>query len=147
MKITSKGRYAVLAMVDIAKFGEDTPCNLSHVSVRQNISLSYLEQIFNDLKRAKLVKSQKGPGGGYKLNKESTEIRILDIFNAIDEQIKTTGCGNDPKSSCSGTGKKCLTHNFWENLEGIIGNYLNSVYLSDLTAGYSISDERRVIGE
>ena len=79
MKITSKGRYAVLAMVDIAKFGEDAPCNLSHVSVRQNISLSYLEQIFNDLKRAKLVKSQKGPGGGYKLNKESTEIRILDI--------------------------------------------------------------------
>ena len=90
MKITSKGRYAVLAMVDIAKFGENTPCNLSHVSVRQNISLSYLEQIFNDLKKAKLVKSQKGPGGGYRLNKESSEIRILDIFNAIDEQIKTT---------------------------------------------------------
>jgi Rrf2 family iron-sulfur cluster assembly transcriptional regulator len=120
---------------------------LSHVSIRQNISLSYLEQIFNDLKKAKLVKSQKGPGGGYKLNKDSNEIRILDIFNAIDEQIKTTGCGNDPKSSCSGTGKKCLTHNFWENLEGVIGNYLNSVYLSDLTAGYSFSDERRVIGE
>jgi Rrf2 family iron-sulfur cluster assembly transcriptional regulator len=134
-------------MVDIAKFGEDAPCNLSHVSVRQNISLSYLEQIFNDLKKAKLVKSQKGPGGGYKLNKESTEIRILDIFNAIDEQIKTTGCGNDPKSSCSGTGKKCLTHNFWENLEGVIGNYLNSVYLSDLTEGYSISGERRAISE
>jgi len=120
---------------------------LSHVSVRQNISLSYLEQIFNDLKRANLVKSQKGPGGGYKLNKESNKIRILDIFNAIDEQIKTTGCGNDPKSSCSGTGKKCLTHNFWENLEGVIGNYLNSVYLSDLTEGYSISGERRAISE
>ena len=147
MKITSKGRYAVLAMVDIAKFGVDTPCNLSHVSVRQNISLSYLEQIFNDLKRAKLVKSQKGPGGGYKLNKETKEIRIIDILVNNASNDKTTGCGNDPKSSCSGTGKKCLTHNFWENLEGVIGNYLNSVYLSDLTEGYSISGERRAISE
>ena len=89
MKITSRGRYAVLAMVDIAKFGSKRPCSLSHVSVRQNISLSYLEQIFNDLKKAKLVRSQKGPGGGYSLSKKSGEIRILDIFNAIYEQIKT----------------------------------------------------------
>ena len=135
MKITSRGRYAVLAMVDIAKFGSNRPCSLSHVSVRQNISLSYLEQIFNDLKKAKLVKSQKGPGGGYTLCKESGEIRILDIFNAIDEQIKTTGCGNNPNAFCSGTNKKCLTHNFWENLEGVIGSYLGTVYLSDLVEG------------
>lgn len=135
MKITSRGRYAVLAMVDIAKFGSNRPCSLSHVSVRQNISLSYLEQIFNDLKKAKLVKSQKGPGGGYSLSKESGEIRILDIFNAIDEQIKTTGCGNNPNAFCSGTNKKCLTHNFWENLEAVIGSYLGTVYLSDLVEG------------
>ena len=135
MKITSRGRYAVLAMVDIAKFGSNRPCSLSHVSVRQNISLSYLEQIFNDLKKAKLVRSQKGPGGGYSLSKESGEIRILDIFNAIDEQIKTTGCGNNPNAFCSGTNKKCLTHNFWENLEGVIGSYLGTVYLSDLVEG------------
>ena len=135
MKITSRGRYAVLAMVDIAKFGSNRPCSLSHVSVRQNISLSYLEQIFNDLKKAKLVKSQKGPGGGYSLSKESGEIRILDIFNAIDEQIKTRGCGNNPNAFCSGTNKKCLTHNFWENLEGVIGSYLGTVYLSDLVEG------------
>ena len=135
MKITSRGRYAVLAMVDIAKFGSNRPCSLSHVSVRQNISLSYLEQIFNDLKKAKLVKSQKGPGGGYSLSKESGEIRILDIFNAIDEQIKTTGCGNNPNAFCSGTNKKCLTHNFWEDLEGVIGSYLGTVYLSDLVEG------------
>jgi len=135
MKITSRGRYAVLAMVDIAKFGSKKPCSLSHVSVRQNISLSYLEQIFNDLKKAKLVRSQKGPGGGYSLSKESGEIRILDIFNAIDEQIKTTGCGNNPNAFCSGTDKKCLTHNFWENLEGVIGSYLGTVYLSDLVEG------------
>ena len=135
MKITSRGRYAVLAMVDIAKFGSKSPCSLSHVSVRQNISLSYLEQIFNDLKKAKLVRSQKGPGGGYSLSKKSGEIRILDIFNAIDEQIKTTGCGNNPNAFCSGTNKKCLTHNFWENLEGVIGSYLGTVYLSDLVEG------------
>ena len=135
MKITSRGRYAVLAMVDIAKFGSNRPCSLSHVSVRQNISLSYLEQIFNDLKKAKLVRSQKGPGGGYSLSKKSGEIRILDIFNAIDEQIKTTGCGNNPNAFCSGTNKKCLTHNFWENLESVIGSYLGTVYLSDLVEG------------
>ena len=135
MKITSRSRYAVLAMVDIAKFGSKRPCSLSHVSVRQNISLSYLEQIFNDLKKAKLVRSQKGPGGGYSLSKKSGEIRILDIFNAIDEQIKTTGCGNNPNAFCSGTNKKCLTHNFWENLEGVIGSYLGTVYLSDLVEG------------
>ena len=132
MKITSRGRYAVLAMVDLAKFGSQKPSSLSHVSVRQNISLSYLEQIFNDLKKAELVKSQKGPGGGYILNKEKDEIKILDIFNAIDEKIKTTGCGNNPNAFCSGTNKKCLTHNFWENLEGVIGNYLSTVHLSDL---------------
>ena len=132
MKITSRGRYAVLAMVDLAKFGSHKPFSLSHVSVRQNISLSYLEQIFNDLKKAELVKSQKGPGGGYILNKQIEEIKILDIFNAIDEKIKTTGCGNNPNAFCSGTNKKCLTHNFWENLEGVIGNYLSTVHLSDL---------------
>ena len=132
MKITSRGRYAVLAMVDLAKFGSQKPCSLSQVSVRQNISLSYLEQIFIDLKKAELVKSQKGPGGGYILNKQTEEIKILDIFNAIDEKIKTTGCGNNPNAFCSGTNKKCLTHNFWENLEGVIGNYLSTVHLSDL---------------
>ena len=132
MKITSRGRYAVLAMVDLAKYGSQKPCSLSHGSVRPNISLSYLEQIFNDLKKAELVKSQKGPGGGYILNKEKDKIKILDIFNAIDEKIKTTGCGNNPNAFCSGTNKKCLTHNFWENLEGVIGNYLSTVHLSDL---------------
>ena len=132
MKITSRGRYAVLAMVDLAKFGSQKPCSLSNVSVRHYISLSYLEQIFNDLKKAELVKSQKGPGGGYILNKEKDKIKILDIFNAIDEKIKTTGCGNTPNAFCSGTNKKCLTHNFWENLEGVIGNYLSTVHLSDL---------------
>ena len=133
MKITSRGRYAVLAMVDLAKFGSQKPCSLSHVSVRQNISLSYLEQIFNDLKKAELVKSQKGPGGGYILNKQTEEIKILDIFNAIDEKIKTTGCGNNPNAFCSGTNKKCLTHNLWDELDQHINSFFEKVKLQDLT--------------
>ena len=132
MKLTTKGRYAVMAMADLALFKDRGPTSLTDISLRQNISLAYLEQIFNDLKKAELVKSQKGPGGGYILNKQTKEIKILDIFNAIDEKIKTTGCGNNPNAFCSGTNKKCLTHNFWENLEGVIGNYLSTVHLSDL---------------
>ena len=141
MKLTSKGRYAVLAMADIAQHGKKTPCNLSHVSIRQNISLPYLERILSDLKKSNLVKSQKGPGGGYKLSKESDQIRILEILNAIDEKIKTTACGNNPKSYCSGVGKKCVAHGFWENLEDLIGSYLNSVSLSDLINGQSSIDK------
>ena len=99
MKITSKGRYAVLAMVDIASHSTMSPCNLTHVSIRQNISLPYLERIFNDLKKANLVESQKGPGGGYRLSKNSDQIRILEILNAIDEKIKATGCSNNPNAS------------------------------------------------
>ena len=135
MKITSKGRYAVLAMVDIARHSKTSPCNLTNVSIRQNISLPYLERIFNDLKKANLVKSQKGPGGGYRLSKDSSEIQILEIFDAIDEKIKATGCLNNPDAFCTGKEKKCLTHNFWEDLENLIGNYLQSVSLNDLVAG------------
>ena len=135
MKITSKGRYAVLAMVDIARHSKVSPCNLTNVSIRQNISLAYLERIFNDLKKANLVESQKGPGGGYSLSKDSSEIQILDIFNAIDEKIKATGCSNNPNDFCTGKGKKCLTHNFWEDLENLIGSYLKSVSLNDLVIG------------
>ena len=134
MKITSKGRYAVLAMVDIASHSTMSPCNLTHVSIRQNISLPYLERIFNDLKKANLVESQKGPGGGYRLSKNSDQIRILEILNAIDEKIKATGCSNNPNAFCTGQGKKCLTHSFWEDLENLIGDYLKSVSLSDLVS-------------
>ena len=135
MKITSKGRYAVLAMVDIARHSKVSPCNLTNVSIRQNISLAYLERIFNDLKKANLVESQKGPGGGYRLSKDSSKIQILEIFNAIDEKIKATGCSNNPNAFCTGKGNKCLTHNFWEDLEDLIGSYLQSVSLNDLVNG------------
>ena len=135
MKITSKGRYAVLAMVDVARHSNNYPCNLTDVSIRQNISLPYLERIFNDLKKANLVESQKGPGGGYRLSKCSNQIQILEIFNAIDEKIKATGCSNNPNDFCTGKGTRCLTHGLWQDLENLIGNYLQSISLNDLIEG------------
>tara|TARA_B100001029_G_C14926409_1_gene375026 strand:+ start:302 stop:736 length:435 start_codon:yes stop_codon:yes gene_type:complete len=137
MRITSKGRYAVLAMVDVARHSSNSHCNLTDVSIRQNISLPYLERIFNDLKKADLVESQKGPGGGYRLSKDSNQIQILEIFNAIDEKIKATGCSNNPNEFCTGKGTKCLTHGLWHDLENLIGNYLKSVSLNDLINGNS----------
>ena len=96
MKLSSKRRYAVLAMVDIAKYADNKPCKLSNVAVRQNISLQFLEQIFLKLKKSNLVKSHRGPGGGYKLSGKSENIKVSDVIAAVDESIKTTGCGNNP---------------------------------------------------
>ena len=132
MKLNTKSRYAVQAMVDIACNGDSQPCSLSHISIRQNISLSYLEQIFNKLKKSELVKSHRGPGGGYKLFKSSSEIKISEIINAVDENIKATGCGHDINSSCTGKSERCLTHHLWEYLENLVEDYLNSVVLSDV---------------
>ena len=132
MKITSRGRYAVLAMVDLAKFGSQKPCSLSHVSIRQNISLSYLEQIFNDLKKAELVKSQKGPGGGNILNKQTKEIKISYIISAVDEEVKTLKCKRDSKKGCNGKNTKCITHNLWDDLEKHINSFFDKVNLDDL---------------
>ena len=88
-----------------------------------------------DLKKAELVESQKGPGGGYRLSKDSNQIQILEIFNAIDEKIKATGCSNNPNEFCTGKGTRCLTHGLWQDLENLIGNYLQSVSLNDLIDG------------
>ena len=134
MKLNTKSRYAVQAMVDIACNGDNKPCSLSHISIRQNISLSYLEQIFNKLKKSKLVKSHRGPGGGYKLSKSSCEIKIAEIINAVDENIKATGCGHDINSSCTGKSERCITHHLWEDLENLVEDYLNSVVLSDVAS-------------
>ena len=135
MQLNTKSRYAVLAMVDIANHAKSEPCNLSHISIRQNISLSYLEQIFNKLRKSNLVESLRGPGGGYKLVKSSSEIKISEIINAVDENIQATGCGNNPKSFCTGKSEKCLTHEFWSDLEELIANYFDSVALSDIANG------------
>ena len=132
MKLSTKSRYAVQAMVDLAKNGSDKPCNLTDISIRQNISLSYLEQIFNKLKKSNLVFSIKGPGGGYNLSKAPNKIKISEIINGVEENIKATGCSNDSSKFCTGKNEKCITHHFLEDLESLIENYLDSVALSDI---------------
>ena len=139
MKLSSKGRYAVLAMVDIAKYADDKPCKLSNVAVRQNISLQFLEQIFLKLKKSNLVKSHRGPGGGYKLSGKREDIKVSDVIAAVDENIKTTGCRNNPQSFCTGKSAKCMTHYLWEDLENLIEDYLESVSLKDLVEGNKTS--------
>ena len=132
MKITSRGRYAVLAMVDLAKFGSQKPCSLSHVSVRQNISLSYLEQLFSKLKNQKLVKSIRGSSGGYILEKNPKDIKISNIIFAVDEQVKTLNCKKESKKGCNGKTVKCITHNLWDDLERHINFFFENVSLNDL---------------
>ena len=132
MKLSTKSRYAVQAMVDLAKNSSDKPCNLTDISIRQNISLSYLEQIFNKLKKSNLVFSIKGPGGGYNLSKAPNKIKISEIINGVEENIRATGCSNDPSKFCTGKNEKCITHHFLEDLESLIENYLDSVALSDI---------------
>ena len=132
MKLSTKSRYAVQAMVDLAKNGTDKPCNLTDISMRQNISLSYLEQIFNKLKKSNLVFSIKGPGGGYNLSKAPNKIKISEIINGVEENIRATGCSNDSSKFCTGKNEKCITHHFLEDLESLIENYLDSVALSDI---------------
>ena len=132
MKLSTKSRYAVQAMVDLAKNSSSKPCSLADIAIRQNISLSFLEQIFNKLKRSNLVSSMKGPGGGYILTKRSDDIRVAEIIHSVEENIKATGCGNDPNSFCTGKSERCLTHHFLEDLESLIENYLDSVALSDI---------------
>jgi len=134
MMLTTKGRYAVMAMVDIAAYAESgKPVTLAEISGRQDITVAYLEQIFSKLRRCGLVKSLKGPGGGYVLPGEPENIRISHIIHAVEEPIKMTRCGHDSKhkKGCA-AGKRCLTHDLWDSLEGKIDEYLRSVTLADV---------------
>lgn len=136
MILTTKARYAVMAMIEIAgNYNEEKlkPTSLSEISNTQKISLSYLEQIFSLLKKADIVKSIKGPGGGYVLNKNHDEITIAQIIKAIGEPIKMTNCSSKQKSCTNATkNAKCKTHNLWQGLERNIFNYLNSISLEDI---------------
>ena len=135
MKLSNKGRYAVLAMVDIAKYAGDKPCKLSSIALRQNISLHFLEQIFLKLRKSNLVISHRGPGGGYRLSHNKEIIKVSHVIAAVDESIKTTGCSNNPHSFCTGKSAKCLTHHLWEDLGNLIEGYLESISLKDLVEG------------
>ena len=132
MKLTTKGRYAVMAMADLALFQNGTPVSLNDISLRQNISLSYLEQLFAKLKNSKLVRSVRGPSGGYVLEKNPKEIKLSNIIFAVDEKVKTLNCKKDSKKGCNGKNTKCITHNLWDDLEQHINTFFENKSLSDL---------------
>lgn len=130
MILTTKGRYATMAVIEIADNNSGNPVSLLTISQRQKISLSYLEQIFSSLKKSGIVKSVKGPGGGYLLGKNLDEITVAEIIKAIGEPIKMTRCTKLQKS-CVGS-SKCKTHHLWHGLENKIYEYLNSISLKDI---------------
>jgi Rrf2 family iron-sulfur cluster assembly transcriptional regulator len=132
MKLTTKGRYAVMAMADLASFGDNGPINLTDISERQNISLAYLEQIFIKLKKNNLVKSVRGAKGGYELELNPEEINILKIISAVDEEVKMLNCKKDSKKGCNNKSTKCITHNLWDQLDQHINNFFEQVKLQDL---------------
>lgn len=129
MKLSSKGRYAVTAMLDLAFHSKNGPVPLAAISERQDISLSYLEQLFAQLRRTNLVASVRGPGGGYVLKKEPLKLSVGEIIEAVNENIDATRCNG--KSDCRG-GEKCLTHNLWEKLSDRISDFLNQISLEEL---------------
>ena len=132
MKLSTKGRYAVMALADLAKFDPSEPVSLRDISLRQGISLVYLEQLFLKLKKNKIVNSVRGNKGGYTLNKQASEINISEVFLAVDEKIKTVGCEKHSKKGCNGKSIKCITHNLWDELEDHINNFFERKKLSDL---------------
>ncbi len=132
MKLTTKGRYAVMAMADLASNTNTGPISLTEISLRQNISLAYLEQIFIKLKNKKLVKSSRGATGGYILEKPASEIKLSNIIFAVDEEIKTLNCKKNSKKGCNNKSTKCITHNLWDELDQHINNFFEKVKLQDL---------------
>ena len=132
MKLTSKGRYAVMAMADLAKNNAKDPTSLTEISLRQGISISFLEQLFLKLRKNNLVKSVRGPLGGYVLNKPPEEIKLLSIINAVDEKIKTVKCRKESKKGCNGKSIKCITHNLWDDLETHINKFFEDNTLNDV---------------
>ena len=132
MKLTSKGRYAIMAMADLARNNVNSPTSLSEISLRQGISLSFLEQLFLRLKKNNLVQSSRGPSGGYLLTKSPEEIKLSSIIKAVDEKVKTVGCKKESKKGCNGKSIKCITHNLWDELETHINNIFEKNTLKDI---------------
>ena len=141
MKLTTKGRYAVMAMADLASFREHGPTNLTDISLRQNISLAYLEQIFIKLKKNNLVKSVRGAKGGYELELSPEEIKISNIIAAVDEEVKMLNCKKDSKKGCNNKSTKCITHNLWDQLDHHINSFFEKVKLQDLVKKGQISNK------
>ena len=132
MKLSTKGRYSVMAMVDLAKQSRSGPVALADIAERQDISLSYLEQLFGKLRKGAQVKSVRGPGGGYMLARHPSEMRVSDIILAVDETIKATRCTPGSPEGCHTDKSRCLTHDLWEELGNQIYLFLSSVSLEDV---------------
>ena len=132
MRLTTRGRYAVMAMADIALNESAGPISLKEISVRQNISLAYLEQIFIKLKNKKLVKSIRGATGGYKLDKPASEIKLSYIIFAVDEEVRMLNCKKQSKKGCTNKTTKCITHNLWDQLDQHINGFFEKIKLQDL---------------
>ena len=133
MRLTNKGRYAVMAMADLAINVKKGPISLKEISLRQNISLAYLEQIFIKLKNNNLVKSSRGATGGYVLEKPAADIKLSNIIFAVDEEVKTLNCKKNSKRGCNNKSTKCITHNLWDQLDQHINGFFEKVKLQDLT--------------
>ncbi|MCV6609296.1 MAG: Fe-S cluster assembly transcriptional regulator IscR [Amphritea sp.] len=131
MRLTTKGRYAVTAMLDLAIHAGEGPVSLADISERQGISLSYLEQLFAKLRRNELVRSVRGPGGGYQLNRDQQDIDVAQVIDAVNESVDATGCGHN--GGCQ-DGNICLTHHLWCDLSGQIHDFLSGISLADLMA-------------
>lgn len=131
MRLTTRGRYAVTAMLDLALHGADATVALADVAERQELSLTYLEQLFNRLRRASLVSSARGPGGGYRLARPAEEISVADVIAAVDESVDATRCGG--ARNCHGR-QRCLTHDLWESLSHEIEGFLSRITLATLVA-------------
>ena len=153
MRLTTKGRFAVTAMMDLAMRGEDGPVALASISERQRISLSYLEQLFGKLRRHKLVDSVRGPGGGYCIARPFDQVAVADIIRAVDEQLDATQCGG--RENCHDE-HRCMTHDLWSTLNAKMFDYLASVTLADLVqrekakrvpGSVVLDDQRHVVAQ
>ena len=132
MKLNTRARYAVMALADMAKFDKPNPISLRDISLRQNISLVYLEQIFSKLKKNNIVKSIRGANGGYILTKDPEQIKLSNIFSAVEEKVKTVQCKKESKKGCNGKPTKCITHYLWDELEIHINDFFDKKNLGDL---------------
>ena len=136
MQLSTKGRYAVMAMTDLAARPEGRPVTLADIASRQEISLAYLEQLFSRLRRRGVVESVRGPGGGYRLARPAVEISVADVVKAVDEPLRATRCtGPDAKIGCMVGGARCLTHDLWEATGRQIEQFLAGISLADVASG------------
>ena len=135
MKLSTKGRYAVMAVADLARHSEGKPVALADIASRQEISLSYLEQLFAKLRRGAVVESVRGPGGGYRLARDASEIRVADVIMAVDEPIKATRCEKGSPRGCLHSSARCITHDLWDELSHQIHMFLSAISLADVVEG------------